>query len=94
VSVDAVHTRFPIVLAAPLTSKLEKAEKFRQARISLPKDSAWMRGREMADDSLILTEQVRVLAHERLHEGPVAKLTPTSMAAVEAGLAFVLGMPV
>ena len=93
VSADAVHARNPIVLAAPLTTKLDKAQKFREARISLPHDGAWIKGREMREDSLVLTEQVRVMAHERLLEGPVAKLTPTALAVVEAGLAFVLGLP-
>jgi len=93
VSVDAVHGKFPIVLVVPLTSQLDKAEKFRRARISLPKDGSWAKGKEMQQDSLVLTEQVRVMAHDRFHEGPVARLNPTTMAAVEAGLAYVLGFP-
>ena len=38
------------------------------------------------------TEQVRVLSHERLVKGPVAKLSKSALASVEAGLKHVLDM--
>ena len=92
VSTDEIHRNLPIVVAVPLTSQLQKADTFRKARISLEK-SSWVKGREMSDPSLALTEQVRVIAHDRIKDGPIARLTPASRSAVEAGLAYVLGIP-
>jgi len=92
VSADVVSRRFPIVLAAPLTSQVANHEKFREARIHLPLDS-WVKSKAMNHESLVLTEQIRVLSHERLVKGPIATLTDSAMAAVEAGLAYVLGIP-
>jgi len=92
VSVDAIHRHLPILLAAPLTTQLEKGQALRNARISLQRES-WVKGKEMDKDSLVLTEQVRVLAHERLKKGPIARLSSSSISAVDAGLAYVLGIP-
>jgi mRNA-degrading endonuclease toxin of MazEF toxin-antitoxin module len=95
VSSDAVHARYPIAIVVPLTSKLGKMDDFRGARIVVP-ESQKLPGKDgapLSGDSLVLTEQVRVIAHERIIKGPVAKLSTAAMASVEAGLKHVLDMP-
>jgi mRNA-degrading endonuclease toxin of MazEF toxin-antitoxin module len=100
-SVDDVHRKLPIVQAIPLTSKLEKDQgsNFRFYRIRLfeaqhfvkyevPRTQPGFEG-----DSLALTEQLRVFAHDRLMGNPVAKVTTTGLAAIEAGVRFVLDIP-
>ena len=95
VSGNAVHARFPIVIAVPFTTQVTKADGFRGARILVP-EAHKLPGRggaTLPGDSLALTEQIRVLAHERLTKGPVARLSKAAMASVEAALKHVLDMP-
>ncbi len=97
-SSNVLHRRLPVVLAAPLTSHVEKDEGFRNHRIrvleahvnkyALPQGEKGLSG-----DSLVLTEQLRVLAHTRLIGDPIAKVSLHVLASIEAGLRHVLEMP-
>lgn len=98
VSSDRLHTRFPIVQAIPLTSQLQKQEQYLEARIRIA-GSAIVHmtvapsTRPLAvADTLALTEQLRVLSHERLLSDPIARISKSAYYAVEAGIKHVLGM--
>lgn len=97
VSANRVHQKLPIATVAPLSSKLDKHEFFRNARVRVPKqlmNRYRLRhgAKALGDhDSLVLTEQVRVFAHERfVGDGPVAWLDGNMLAAIENGLKHVL----
>jgi mRNA-degrading endonuclease toxin of MazEF toxin-antitoxin module len=94
-SVDAINSHLPIVIAVPLTGRLLKAERCRTFRILIPdaekvQDPKHNKG--CKGDSLALTEQIRVLSIERVPPQRAAYLTPRALASVEAGVAFVLGI--
>jgi mRNA-degrading endonuclease toxin of MazEF toxin-antitoxin module len=100
VSSDKIHRKMPLVQAAPLTTKVHKAGgPFLAHRIlvsekelnpySLAAGETPLRG-----EKVVLTEQVRILAHARLLGNPVAKFPITVMAAIETGLRYVLDLPV
>jgi mRNA-degrading endonuclease toxin of MazEF toxin-antitoxin module len=84
------------VVAVPLTSKVHRAEgNYRFFRILIPAKEFIPEpgfGGKFAD-SLALTEQVRVLSIPRIPVNRSGRLTPKAMAAVEAGLAYVLDIP-
>ena len=95
----AVHGKLPLVLAAPLTTNLSKADSpgYRQHRIRIPAskriDYELAEGAiPLTEESLVLTEQVRVFAHERLEGNPVAMLSREVLAVIEAGLKHVLDL--
>jgi mRNA-degrading endonuclease toxin of MazEF toxin-antitoxin module len=97
VSRNQVH-RLPICIAVPLSFKLQKGQSadFRGYRIRLPEAEVQRYAttggvpQMQQGDSLALTEQVRVMAHQRLRGSPIARVTIAAMAAVEAGLKFVM----
>jgi len=98
VSVKRLH-QLKIVQAVPLTSKLAKGDgDFRVHRIRLQPSHlsryALPPGEKGLNDGdqLVLTEQLRVLAHARLIGNPVAKATIEGLSYVEAGLKYVLGI--
>lgn len=94
VSADDIHRRLPIVVAVPLTSKVDKDAGFREARIRIPANE-WLGGTTGTPptyESVVLTEQIRVLSHERLTKGPIARLTTRGKASVEAGLKHILDL--
>ena len=90
VSSNAINSAFPVVIAVPLTTKLNK--KNRQHRIFIPKGEMILEGSEKLQDSIALTEQLRVLSTDRL-ESRAGRLTSTAIAAVEAGIQYVLALP-
>lgn len=99
VSADIIHGTFPIVQAVPLSSKLAKETGFRSHRIRIPISDislyAPLAGVKSLDaqDQLALTEQARVLACQRLnHQAPIAHISSSAMASVEAGIRYVFGM--
>ena len=97
ISIDSVHQKLPIVQAVPLSHQLHKEQRFRVARVRIPASEfiAFEKAepyKPLAGDSLALTEQVRVLAHERLLNDPVAKVSKTAILSVEAGVRYVLGI--
>lgn len=98
ISADIVHRRLPIVSAMPLTSKVEKDqnEYFRHYRIRVPEKLVCRYNlrpgeTQLRGESLALTEQTRVLAHERLIGDPIAYLDARMLAALEAGAKAALG---
>lgn len=103
VSVKRIHAQ-KLVQAVPLTSKLHKeqlaGEDFRVHRIRL--NPTHLTHYHLADgekplndgDQLVLTEQLRVMAHRRLVGNPIAKVTIEGLTYVEAGLRYVLHLPV
>ncbi len=93
VSADSVNSSFPVVVAVPLTSRLKKAN--RRHRILIPASEIIQEPNapRAVGESIALTEQVRVLSIDRLGPTRLAHLTPAAMAAVEAGLCYVLAIP-
>jgi mRNA-degrading endonuclease toxin of MazEF toxin-antitoxin module len=97
VSSDNIHrSKWAIVQAVPLTSKIEQREKFRNARILLP-DAEIKRYIGVSNplrkgDSLVLTEQLRALSHDRLKGDPIAQVSGNALGAVEAGIKHVLNI--
>lgn len=101
VSNDRLHKRLPIVQAAPLTTKLHQEEKFRNSRIRLQADQLTVLPQTarpaqptLSGDSIVLSEQTRVMSHGRLIGEPVAKLTTKAMLVVEGALAYVFDIKV
>lgn len=85
----------PVCIIVPLTGELAKTP--RQFRIRIPRaekvDVPGTTG--CPGDSLALTEQIRVISIDRLdaRKGKVAHVTPQAIAAVEAGIKYVLKLP-
>ncbi len=94
VSAPVLHNRLPIVQAVPLTSKLENETGFYKHRFRIPASAItkYDGGRLYATDQLALTEQVRVLAHNRLELPPCGKIPVAEMSKISAGLRYVLGI--
>lgn len=95
VSSSRLHQRLPIVIAVPLSTQLQKEEAFRGARIRILASHMTPippvpPNRALQGDSLALTEQIRVLAHKRLLDEPVARVSRTALLNVEAGMKYVL----
>ena len=86
-----------MVIALPLTGKGEaKAAGFESHRILVPAEYVIHypgNGQPLDREPLALTEQIRALDASRLPQKPVARLNPTGLAMVEAGLRFVLQIP-
>jgi mRNA-degrading endonuclease toxin of MazEF toxin-antitoxin module len=86
--------RLGLAIAVPLSTKLAKGEStdFRGFRIRIPETEIEKYSlaagvpQMQAGDSLVLTEQVRVMDHARFPGNPIARVTVAAMAAVEAGL--------
>ncbi len=98
-STPRVHSQLPIVVAAPLTSNLDKDQlaNFRLYRIRIPevhltKYALPFGAKSLKGDSLVLTEQIRVMAHARLLDNPIARASLQVLASIEAGLKFVLDL--
>ena len=100
-SSDVIHQKMPLAIAAPLTTKLHKDRgAFANHRIRIQPDHV-QRYAEQAgvggldpEPRIVLTEQIRVVAHERLQENPVAQLDDQALDAVEAGVLYALDVPV
>lgn len=99
VSSNKLHSRYPIIQAVPFTSALQQQSKFPNARILIAADQIKhlpLPQGEVAlskGNALVLTEQLRVMAHERLVGQPIAMVTRQSLGAVEAGIKYVLELP-
>ncbi len=91
VSVSVINA-LPICIIVPLTSQLNKAN--RHHRIILIESHKIQEPGTQGcrGDSLALTEQIRSISRIRLDAQRIAKLKPTAMAAVEAGIKYVLGI--
>jgi mRNA-degrading endonuclease toxin of MazEF toxin-antitoxin module len=92
VSVDSVNQQIPTCVVIPLSGSLTKTP--RQFRIRIPQsekiDVPGTTG--CPGDSLALTEQIRVISVNRIdrRKGKVARVTPQALAAIEAGIKYVL----
>lgn len=92
ISADSIHQRLPQVVAVPISSRVVRADEFLLSRIALeiadivpnPDGSALTFG------GVVLTEQIRALAHERLEGQPAGKLSSSALAKVDAGLRYAL----
>lgn len=100
VSTDNIHCNLPILLAIPLTSQGTIGE-FRRHRIRIldadlrPVEGAGPHARLTGGlrECIALTDQLRVLAHERVDGDPVGKLTKRAMFALEAAMKYALEIP-
>jgi mRNA-degrading endonuclease toxin of MazEF toxin-antitoxin module len=95
VSDNIISAREDVLIAVPLTTKEKANLQFRieipdSEKINEPGTKGW------AGFSVALTEQVRVLDLGRLGLNPVkvGHVKPLGMNRVEAGLLFVLGIPI
>ena len=98
VSSDRVHTKLPIAQAVPITTQHHQEQRFRGPRVFIqPADIHKIpttNQRPLNDGPiLVLTEQARPLAHERLILEPIARVSTRGLAVVEAGLKYVYGIP-
>lgn len=93
-SAQIVHSRLPIAVVVPLTSKLAKADDdpFRLYRVRIIAGDV-QRYRVKSGpalsviDRLALTEQIRVFAHERfIGDGPIGWVGDEVLGCVEAGV--------
>lgn len=90
--IDALREDGCVVV--PLTRQLQKSNRhFRIRILESYKIAEAGHSREVAGDSLALTEQIRFISRDRLDAQRVASLNPLALAAVEAGVKFVLGLP-
>lgn len=74
----------PTVLVAPLTTQLRKSLEPLRVRLTA-------RDR-LRKDSHIMTDQLRALDRTRFGEGPLARLIPEELVAVERSLRVLMGM--
>jgi len=92
-SVDAVNRAIPVCVVVPLSHQLDKAN--RQFRIRIVESGKINESgtKGSPGDSVALTEQIRCISRQRLDPKRVAYLKPVALAAVEAGVKYVLGLP-
>ena len=93
ISVDIINSKFPICIVVPLTSKLDKPNPMHRIRVHESSKTQEAGTDGCMGDSLALTEQLRCIARSRLDQKRVAKLSPAAVAAIEAGVKYVLGIP-
>lgn len=74
----------PTVIVLPLTTQVKKLKEPLHVTI-LARD-------ELQEDCQVMPEQPRTLARRRLVKGPLTRLQPTEMEAVEKSLLAVMGM--
>lgn len=93
VSVNILNDRLGVAVVVPLTSQTQKAN--RQHRILIPESQKITEPgtNGCPGESVALCEQVRIISKARLDNIRVAHVTPAAIASVEAGLAYVLGIP-
>ena len=89
--------KFPVFVGVPLSTQVHKEAKYRHARIQIPltsvDTSCVAAGCTPVDqDSLALTEQLRVLSTARILKGPLGRLVPSALHGVEAGVRYVLDL--
>jgi mRNA-degrading endonuclease toxin of MazEF toxin-antitoxin module len=93
VSATILNQAIPTCVVVPLSRNVGKANRNFRIRIT---DTAIIREPGTTADlgeSLALTEQIRCISRDRLDPKRSARVKPVAMAAVEAGIRFVLRMP-
>ena len=93
ISVDVVNSTLPICVVVPLTGKLDKPNPLHRIRVHESSKIQESGTGGCKGDSLALTEQIRCISRSRLDAKRVARLTPVAIAAIEAGVKYVLGIP-
>lgn len=93
VSGDHLQKTLPIVLAVPLSTQIQKQRQFRGARIRIPASEITPKGNWQPAECIALTEQVRVLSHERLGN-VAATVSKMVLSHVEAGLVYLLDIAI
>lgn len=96
VSADAVHERLPIVQAVPCTSQLQNGSGYDYFRIRLKGIADYQRFQGpnvLKVEQLALTEQARVLAHERLMLPVAGQVTARALHFLSGGLRYVFDVP-
>ena len=90
VSVDQINRALPICIIVPLSSQAHKQN--RQFRILIPENEKIPEPgpNGCPGDSVALTEQIRSVSRDRLDPQRVARVKPAAIAAVEAGIKYVL----
>jgi mRNA interferase MazF len=88
-STDAVNERLPICIIVPLSNQLQKVNRHHRIKI-LESEKIQEAGTPgCPGESLALTEQIRCISQQRLGQ-KVASVKPVAIAAIEAGIKFVL----
>ena len=92
ISVNSLNSRLPIVVIVPLSSEIHKIS---QHRIRIPESQKIQEPgtKGCPNVGLALTEQIRCISRNRLGDKRLARITPAAMAAVEAGIAYILEIP-
>jgi len=92
-SIDAINSSLPIAVVVPLSERLHKANN--KYRIRIPESEKIQESGTAGckGESLALTEQIRCISRDRLGDKRLARLTPSAVAAVESGVAYILGIP-
>jgi mRNA-degrading endonuclease toxin of MazEF toxin-antitoxin module len=96
VSSNRLNFSDKVVIGVPLSLSAAERGKTNAHRILVPQSEIKEdTGTQGCKESVALTEQVRVLAVERLGVPPirVATLSPAIMAKIEVGLAYILDIP-
>jgi mRNA interferase MazF len=90
VSVDQINRAYPICQIVPLSERVHKAN--RLFRILIPENEKIPEPGTAGcpGESVALTEQMRCVSRDRLKPQRVARAKPAAMAAVEAGIKYVL----
>ena len=90
-SASIISAHMPIAIIVPLSSQLHKGN--REFRIRIPQSEMIPDpGCTCPDESIALSEQVRCISRDRLDARRVGRLKPVGLAAVEAGVKYVLGL--
>lgn len=92
VSVDIVNSNLPICVIVPLSNKLDKANREHRIRIVESEKIQEPGTKGCPGESLALTEQIRCISRRRLDPKRVARLKPVSIAAIESGIKYILGL--
>lgn len=93
VSADSINVQFPIAVIVPLTSNISKENRRHRIRILEAHIINEAGSTSTIKESVALTEQIRCVSRDRLGSNRVAKLKPPAIAAVEAGIRYVLMIP-
>lgn len=93
VSVNIINSNLPVCVVIPLSKQLHKKNRQHRILISESEKIQSPNTGGCKGDSLVLTEQIRMISRDRLDPKKIAKLKPMGLGAVEAGMKYILGLP-
>ena len=93
VSVDIINKALPVCVVVLLSEQLHKENRHHRIKILETQKVQEPGTKGCPGDSLALTEQIRCISRKRLDPKRIATVKPLGVAAVEAGIKFVLGLP-